>query len=196
MSTKFKEINLMVGDNMVFCRPHRRETCPECDLDFSSLNSLHKSLLEINGNIPPPNAVDEGLIREVLRIREEGNKHFKAQNYHEAIKLYTMAIELAFKRPVWEPHEITARDVSLCLSNRSAAYMGINSWVNAYVDAEWGISIRPEYVKGYFRKGKALMAMGRYEEAIMAFESGLELSPKDKSLEDLLNEAIKLRGKD
>ncbi|CAG8500691.1 3055_t:CDS:1 [Acaulospora colombiana] len=194
MSAGFGKIDLMIKGDIICCRPHQLEVCSECDLDFNSLNSLHKSLLQINGNIPPPNAVNERLSRQIMGLKEEGNKQFKAENYLEAIRLYTLAIEMAFQRPMWEPHEITAHDVSICLSNRSAAYMGIKSWVNAYVDAEWGIRIKSDYVKGYFRKGKALMAMRRYDEAIKAFEVGLEFAPNDESLKSVLDEAIELKG--
>ncbi|PKC69920.1 hypothetical protein RhiirA1_116066 [Rhizophagus irregularis] len=112
----------------------------------------------------------------------------------KAIKLYSSAIEMAFQRPFWEPHESTEQEVSVCLSNRSLSYIFLEQWVNAYVDAEWGIRIKPDYSKAYFRKGKALMGMKRYEEAVHAFEIGLEFEPKNESFINALEEARKLAG--
>ncbi|CAG8504395.1 13310_t:CDS:1 [Racocetra fulgida] len=195
MNNTIKPVDLMIDGDMIYCRPHHLETCSKCNLDFNSLNALHKSLLQINGDIPPPNAINQKLANQINSLREEGNKYYKAQNYPEAIKLYSLAIEMAFQRPVWEPCELTRRDVSTCLINRAAAHMAINSWLNAYIDAEWGIRIKPDYVKGYFRKGKALMEMKRYDEAVQAFEIGLGFEPSDKSLKDALDEARKLKKK-
>lgn len=188
----YKVLDLLVDGDNVYCRQHHLETCKNCNYDFEPLNALYKSLVPINGNIPPPNYVSQNLSNQVAKLKDEGNKYFKAQNYPEAIKLYSSAIDMAFQRPFWESHELTEREVSVCLSNRSIAYISLEQWVNAYIDAEWGIRIKPDYSKAYFRKGKALMGMKRYEEAVHAFEIGLEFEPKNESFINSLEEARKL----
>lgn len=63
------------------------------------------------------------------------------------------------------------------LCNRCAAYMAIGEWVNALVDAESVIALKKPWVKGYFRKGKALMGLERWEEAREALLLGLQFDP-------------------
>ncbi|RIA92545.1 hypothetical protein C1645_62473 [Glomus cerebriforme] len=190
----YRVLDLVADGDNVYCRQHHLETCKDCDYDFKPLNTLHKSLIPINGNIPPPNYFNQNLSIQITKLKEDGNKSFKSQKYSEAIKSYSSAIELAFQRPFWESHELTEQEVSVCLSNRSTAYISCEQWVNAYVDAEWSIRIKPDYSKAYFRKGKALMGMKRYEEAVHAFEIGLEFEPKDESFINSLKEARKLAG--
>ncbi|CAG8446959.1 33_t:CDS:1 [Funneliformis caledonium] len=187
-------LNLVVDGDNVYCRQHHLETCKDCKYDFKQLNTLHKNLRSINGEIPPPNHINQNLSKQIVKLKEDGNNHFKTQNYNDAIKLYGLAIDMAFQRQFWEPHELTEQEVSVCLSNRSAAYISLEQWVNAYADAEWCIKIKPDFSKGYFRKGKALMGLKRYEEAVHAFEIGLEFEPTNDSLINALEEARKLAG--
>ena len=44
----------------------------------------------------------------------------------------------------------------------------------------------PTYVKGVFRMGLALHAMGRYEEAIGSLARAQELEPKNKQIKQAL----------
>jgi len=190
----YNALDLVVDGDNVYCRQHRLETCKDCDYEFKPLNTLHKSLIPVNGNIPPPNYFNQNLSKQVTKLKDEGNNHHKSQNYLEAIKLYSSAIEMALQRPFWEPHELTEQEVSVCLSNRSLSYIGLEQWVDAYVDAEWSIRIKPDFSKAYFRKGKALMGMKRYEEAVHAFEIGLEFEPKNDGFINALEEARNLAG--
>nr|CAG8505746.1 3275_t:CDS:1 [Entrophospora candida]CAG8541835.1 10077_t:CDS:1 [Entrophospora candida] len=191
----YKPRDLLIEDDIIYCRPHHLETCSTCDLNLAPLNSLHKSLLAIKGNIPPPNAVDQYVSKQITGFKDEGNKLYNAQSYNDAIKHYTTAIELAFQRPFWEPHEIAEQDLAICLSNRAAAYIGLEDWVSAYVDAEFSNRIKENYPKGYFRKGKALMGMKKYQEAIKSFEIGLGLDLKNKEMKNALEEATELLKK-
>lgn len=191
MST-YRNIDLLVDGSTVYCRPHRSESCSECDLDLSPLNSLYRALLQVKGEIPLPNAFSQKITTQISGLRESGNKYFKEQNYPEAIKLYTYAIDMSFQRPVWEPGDLVATEVSHCLSKRSLANLNINSLVNAYVDAEWGIRLRPESAECYPLKGKALMGLKRYEEAVKAFDISLGFTPNDENLKSAREAALKL----
>ena len=44
----------------------------------------------------------------------------------------------------------------------------------------------PTYVKGIFRKGLALHAMGRYEEAIASLATAQKIEPKNKQIKQAL----------
>lgn len=70
------------------------------------------------------------------------------------------------------------------MSNRAAAYLQKNWFPQALKDAEKAISLRPDWHKGWSRKGAALMGMNRLEDASCAYRKGLEyaLDEKDRKI--------------
>jgi translocation protein SEC72 len=126
----------------------------------------------------------------VTRLKEEGNKYFKQNNFKEAIRFYTMAVELSWSRPLWEPlaFQYVREELAPVLSNRSAAYMSLQNFVEAYVDAEMVTRLKREWSKGWFRKGKALVGLGRVEEASEAFQTGLRFDHESEELKKALDE--------
>ena len=67
-------------------------------------------------------------------------------------------------------------------SNRSAAYLSKDDAPNALEDANSCIALNPTFVKGYSRKGAALHALKRFNDAIAAFQEGLQIAPGDAAL--------------
>lgn len=78
-------------------------------------------------------------------------------------------------------------------SNRSAAYAKAGKYQNALEDAEKTIGIKPDWAKGYSRKGAALSYLGKKDEAIAAYQSGLKFDPNNAQLKDGLEE-VKATG--
>ena len=56
----------------------------------------------------------------------------------------------------------------------------------ALEDAEACCKADPGYVKGVFRKGMALHAMGKHEEALPVLAKSLEIEPKNKQIKQAL----------
>lgn len=57
-------------------------------------------------------------------------------------------------------------------SNRSACYLSKGDKAAALSDAEKCVGAKPDWAKGYSRKGSALQALGRVGEAVEAYEEG------------------------
>lgn len=57
----------------------------------------------------------------------------------------------------------------ILLSNRAQAYLALQAPILALIDVEAALQADPTYAKSYFRKGKALLELERYEEAAEAF---------------------------
>jgi stress-induced-phosphoprotein 1 len=78
-------------------------------------------------------------------------------------------------------------------SNRSAAYCSSKEYQKALEDADKTIELKADWAKGYSRKGAALHGLGKMEEAIQAYNSGLKIDPNNaqlkKGLEDAENAA-------
>lgn len=64
-------------------------------------------------------------------------------------------------------------------SNRSAAYASKKDYQNALADAEQVTTIKPDWAKGWGRKGAALHGTGDLVGATDAYEEGLRLDPEN-----------------
>uniref|UniRef100_A0A7S4N079 Hsp70-Hsp90 organising protein n=1 Tax=Odontella aurita TaxID=265563 RepID=A0A7S4N079_9STRA len=111
----------------------------------------------------------------------KGNQALQSGNATEAIECYTKAIDLDGSNHVY-------------YSNRSAAYLKKGDGNNALEDAGSCVALNPNFAKGYSRKGAALHALKRYNDAIAAYNEGLGKFPEDKGLRTGL-ESVK-RDKD
>ncbi|KAJ2423130.1 hypothetical protein GGF41_003256 [Coemansia sp. RSA 2531] len=71
-------------------------------------------------------------------------------------------------------------DVSALLySNRSAAAFALGKYATAVSDATKSIELRSEWAKGYFRRGEALLALGRIRDAYASYRRAAAMEPHD-----------------
>lgn len=108
-------------------------------------------------------------------LKDAGNKALQDGKFAEAIKFYTEAIALDGSNHV-------------LYSNRSAAYAKSEMYEQALEDAEKTVELKPDWVKGYSRKGSALAYLGRLDESVKAYQDGLALDPDNQQLKEGLNE--------
>ncbi|KAM0870240.1 hypothetical protein ACQ4PT_040139 [Festuca glaucescens] len=99
-------------------------------------------------------------------LKDQGNEQFKSGSYLKAAALYTQAIKL-------DP------DNAALYSNRAAAFLHLVKLNKALADAETTIKLKPQWEKGYFRKGCVLEAMEQYEEAVSAFQIASQHNPQN-----------------
>lgn len=108
-------------------------------------------------------------------MKDKGNKALAENKFDDAVKFYTQAINIDGNNHVLH-------------SNRSAAYAKAGKYEQALADAEKTISIKPDWGKGYSRKGSALAYLGRIDESIETYENGLMLDPTNEQLKTSLEE--------
>jgi len=183
----------------------KQVSAPNNDLsraELHQLNQLIKALVATNDNPqplppgippqfqmkeyipPPPQPIPNIRSNHIAKAKEEGNTAFRANKHPDAIRLYSISAALAASRPVYESAQYSRDEMSIALCNRSAAYGADGKWIEALVDANAVIQLKKQWTKGYFRKGKALQALGRPVEAREALLLGLEFEPTN---EDLIN---------
>ncbi|GAA6053406.1 hypothetical protein JCM3770_002308 [Rhodotorula araucariae] len=160
--------------------------------DLQPLNELARVLLTASNPAvvfpPPPQPVPNERSSKVARAKEAGNNAFKKHEWADAIKLYTISAEMAASRPVFEANVYARDELALALCNRSAAYLCAGELVNALVDADAVVQLKRPWIKGHFRKGKALVAMGRLDEGREAFLLGLQFDPTAEELQQAVAE--------
>ena len=109
--------------------------------------------------------------------KDLGNEQFKAKNYEKAIEFYTEALE-----------ENTDHTI---LGNRSMAYLNLGKFEMALSDANECIKIKPDWGKGYHRKGSALHKLKRYEDSMDAFVQGQKYDPENKAMDNAMKDMVR-----
>lgn len=100
------------------------------------------------------------------KLKAEGNAAFAAKDFNKAIGLFTQAIEL-------DPSN------HVLYSNRSACYASQKNFDKALEDAIRTTEIKPDWAKGYSRKGAALHGQGDLIGALDAYEQCLKIEPSN-----------------
>eukprot|EP00123_Amoebidium_parasiticum_P020087 comp41630_c0_seq1/m.47447 comp41630_c0_seq1/g.47447 ORF comp41630_c0_seq1/g.47447 comp41630_c0_seq1/m.47447 type:complete len:386 (-) comp41630_c0_seq1:3-1160(-) len=106
----------------------------------------------------------------VDRHKQAGNECFKKGDYKDAAKAYTKAISLT------DDPEL----LGTLYSNRAAAYEKLEKFDQALADTNSAIKYRPNWAKGYFRKGEAESGLKQYRLALESYENALRLGPDDR----------------
>ncbi|KAJ6805008.1 serine/threonine-protein phosphatase 5 [Iris pallida] len=106
------------------------------------------------------------------------NEAFKANKFSQAIDLYTQAIELNSLNAVY-------------WANRAFAHTKLEEYGSAVQDATKSIEVDPRYSKGYYRRGAAYLAMGKFKEALKDFQQVKRICPNDPDATRKLKECEK-----
>jgi hypothetical protein len=110
------------------------------------------------------------------RYKSQGNQALQAGLYAEAAELYTQAIALDPSNAVY-------------FSNRAAAYASLKRWREALDDSQEVVTLKPEWVKGWIRRGSAFSGLGQHEEARKAYLKATQLEPGNAQVEQYLKGA-------
>ncbi|KAM8916145.1 uncharacterized protein AB9W97_017899 isoform 2-T2 [Spinachia spinachia] len=111
------------------------------------------------GTIGPPAEESAQCSRQLAAF---GNRFAAVGRYETAVECFTDAI-------VYDPQE------SKLFGNRSLCYERLQQYDNALRDADVALSMQPNWIKGLFRKGKALCGLKRYYEASLIYREVLKL---------------------
>jgi len=158
--------------------------------ELATLNALHRSLLSLESPVPPPPIpVNPKRSANITKLRESGNNEFRKGRHAEAIKFYSLGLQMALTRPLWEPSGLVRDEVAGLYANRAQAHMATQNWVEGAVDAETSVEAkRVGNSKAWWRKGKCLIEMGRLEEAKEWVGRGLEMEGNEADLVNLLKD--------
>ena len=120
--------------------------------------------------------MEEAKSLTAAECKAKGNACLQAKEFTTAISWYTAAIEKDGTNHVF-------------YSNRSAAHLNLGDATAA--DAESCIKVKPDWAKGYSRKGAALHKLNRMAESVASYEAGLKIDPSNAALSQGLAAAKK-----
>jgi len=104
---------------------------------------------------------------EAENIKNEANELFKVGKYDKAVEKYTIAIE---KNPF----------VATYYGNRSICNFRLECFGLALSDANRSIELDKKYVKGYYRRASANMALGKFKQSLKDYEAVCKVCPNDR----------------
>jgi serine/threonine-protein phosphatase 5 len=103
---------------------------------------------------------------EADKLKNEGNKLFADHKFQPAIEAYTKAIEIA--------------PTAILYANRAFAHIKLESYGSAIEDATKAIELDPTYVKAYYRRGSASLALRKFKDSLRDFKEAVKIAPKDR----------------
>jgi len=116
------------------------------------------------------------------QLKGLGNDCLKNEQYDDAIKYYTDAIEIAKKQN---------KPTHVYYSNRCAANLNKQDFNQALVDADLCIEAKSDWPKAYIRRASSLSFLKRYAEAAASYKDGLAIDPSNAQLQNGLTECEK-----
>mmetsp|Transcript_8156 Transcript_8156/g.25174 ORF Transcript_8156/g.25174 Transcript_8156/m.25174 type:complete len:519 (-) Transcript_8156:355-1911(-) len=114
-------------------------------------------------------------------LKSQANELLTAGNFAQAIAVYTTAVESSDESAM----------LPVLLSNRAMAHIKLEAYGLAIADAEQAIKLDPSYVKAYYRRGSANLAIGKYKLALRDFKAVCKLRPNDRDARNKLKECEK-----
>lgn len=114
---------------------------------------------------------------EAVRLKDQGNEFLKNQKFQEAVDAYTKAIELDDTNPIF-------------FSNRAQVHIKMESYGLAIADCDAALALNLGFMKAYYRKGVALMALLNYKEAQSNFKTVLKKMPNDKATSENYKQCV------
>mmetsp|Transcript_34841 Transcript_34841/g.56266 ORF Transcript_34841/g.56266 Transcript_34841/m.56266 type:complete len:477 (+) Transcript_34841:222-1652(+) len=100
-----------------------------------------------------------------LKFKELGNAKYKEGKYEDAVEAYGQAIE-------------DDPTVAAYYTNRSAAFMMLKKFDEAFGDSKKAMEVDPAFVKGYIRGAKCQLQQGKLREAQMVLDDCLRTNPE------------------
>ncbi|XP_072031594.1 serine/threonine-protein phosphatase 5-like [Amphiura filiformis] len=112
-------------------------------------------------------------------LKNKANEFFKAQDFPQATDFYTQAIDI-------NPY------VAAYYGNRSFAHLKTECFGSALQDASQAISLDRSYIKGYYRRATANMALGKFKIALKDYDTVVKYRPNDKDAKAKFTECNKI----
>jgi len=100
-------------------------------------------------------------------LKTEGNALFQAGRFADAVGKYNEAIEHNPELPAY-------------YTNRAFCHIKMENHGLAIADATVALELDKQFVKGYYRRGSAYMALGKNKEALKDFKAVRQLKPSDR----------------
>ncbi|KAE9405377.1 DnaJ-domain-containing protein [Gymnopus androsaceus JB14] len=117
-------------------------------------------------------------VKDIERLKDEGNAAFKTGNLQEAVDKYTEALErIGEKEEEAKGGQIRAT----LLSNRATTLIKLSEYTRALADTSASLTLSPNSFKALRTQARVNLALENYEDAVRDFKNAVEEAQKDGS---------------
>lgn len=106
-------------------------------------------------------------VAESEHLKNEGNRLMKEDKYLEATQMYTKAIQIDPRNPIF-------------YCNRAAAWTRLGDYDKSISDANLSLRYNPRYSKAFVRQGDAYFRMEKFKEAADAYQKAVAIEPENE----------------
>jgi tetratricopeptide (TPR) repeat protein len=138
-----------------------------------------------------------------LRLKEEGNKLHGQKKYAKAADKYMLAAGSLEEHPVVDLPPKLKELHTICRANLASCYLQLGRWQECEEACNAVLLANPANCKALYRRGQALLALGKYSEAVTDLKVALMTSPvsdqppiQEKLEEAMLKERFSVEGSD
>lgn len=110
----------------------------------------------------------------------------------DASKLYLKGIEVYSIASI-ENNDEDTKDIAILFANKSMTEYQMKNYQLALDDAKKALEYDKAYIKAYYRKANALIALKDFDLASETLQDGLKLQPEEKELLGLLQKIPSLQ---
>ncbi|XP_062378800.1 uncharacterized protein si:dkey-33c12.4 isoform X2 [Sardina pilchardus] len=179
---KKEKMEKKTADSVKDSQKHTTETAEQ-----PNTKAHQKEVIQVVPQVIPqstPNPVNADsdrsatdLIARSMELAYMGNQYAANGNLERAVKYFTDAI-------IHNPTEYKL------FGNRAFCFEKMQQYEKSLMDSNVALSMNPQWIKGLYRKGRALTGLKRYTEAVAVYKEVLTL---DKSCTDAALELMKVQ---
>jgi len=118
-------------------------------------------------------------IKNLEPAKKKGNDLYVQQKYEEAIKAYTLALNI-------DPHH--KKYNSIIYGNRASCFQKLEKYYDALNDCNQSLKMNPNYAKGYVKRANTYLKLKNFKAALDDFEKAKKLDPKSPGFESYLHD--------
>lgn len=175
---KAAKMAIQMAEDMVQIKDKNGNILVKKESSVETVVEEDDAIEEIN---TPGIQADKDVVAECEQLKTRGNEAFGAGEYGQAILHYSLCLD--------KSEELTDKSGfprDIVYSNRAAAFLKLGQHDKAESDASSALEINPANVKASFRRGLALHADGKYEQALPVLVAAHKAEPKNKQIKQAL----------
>ena len=152
--------------------------------DVKQLNELTQNLINLNQDVPESPMPSPQLSIMVKKFHANGMKSLAEKKFADAVKMFTLGVNLAIRRNKWEAFKVTMNEISNLLSGRCDAYILLHDWPRAHQDADLLLNLQLNTFENFSRRSLCYLKMGMFDDCKADLERGLAFFPNHPLLKE------------
>nr|XP_060612863.1 protein unc-45 homolog B [Anolis sagrei ordinatus] len=115
-------------------------------------------------------------MEDPVQLKEEGNRHFAANDLESAIRCYSQALKRGPDKALQ----------GVLFRNRAACFLKKGTYVQAASDASRALDLDPSDLKALFRRSQALEQLGKLDQAFKDLQRCATIQPRNQTFQENL----------